>query len=156
MPVNTGYINSTRGTSSEAVPLYSLHTLYLLTWCTSVEFIYVPCSYLHNVPLVEFMYLVFTRMMYLCWVHVPCIYLHDVLLVEFMYIPGESYHRQLKSLLLCLCDAFQVLTPWCVGVGLVLFQITTKTFTCSKQPESCVSMLWDRPVYKCVLRQTCV
>ena len=38
----------------------------------------------------------------------------DVALVEFMYLvftcmPGESYHRQLRSLLLCLCDVFQVL-----------------------------------------------
>ena len=35
-----------------------------------------------DAPLVEFMYLVFTRM------------------------PGESYHRQLRSLLLYLCDTF--------------------------------------------------
>ena len=38
----------------------------------------------------------------------------DVPLVKFMYpvftrIPGESYHRWLRSLLLCLCDVFQVL-----------------------------------------------
>ena len=38
-----------------------------------------------DVPLVEFMYLVFTRM------------------------PGDSYHRWLRSLLLCLCDIFQAL-----------------------------------------------
>ena len=35
-----------------------------------------------------------------------------VLLVEFMYLiftrmPGESYRRRLRSLLLCLCDVFQ-------------------------------------------------
>ena len=41
--------------------------------------------YLENVPLVEFIYLVFTRM------------------------PGESYRRRLGSLLLCLCDVFRVL-----------------------------------------------
>ena len=35
-----------------------------------------------DVPLVDFMYLVFTR------------------------TPGESYHRQLRSLLPCLCDTF--------------------------------------------------
>ena len=39
----------------------------------------------NDVPLVEFMYLVFTGM------------------------PGEGYHRQLRSLLLCLCDVFQLL-----------------------------------------------
>ena len=38
----------------------------------------------------------------------------DVPLVEFMYpvftcMPGESYRRWLRSLLLCLCDVFQVL-----------------------------------------------
>ena len=38
-----------------------------------------------DVPLVEFMYLVFTRM------------------------PGESYLRRLRSLLLCLCDVFLAL-----------------------------------------------
>ena len=39
-------------------------------------------SIIEDVPLVEFMYLVFTR------------------------LPGESYRRPLGSLLLCLCDAF--------------------------------------------------
>ena len=38
-----------------------------------------------DVPLVEFMYLVFTRM------------------------PGESYRRRLGSLFLCLCDVFRAL-----------------------------------------------
>ena len=38
----------------------------------------------------------------------------DVLLVEFMYLvfthmPGESYCRRLRSLLLCLCGVFQTL-----------------------------------------------
>ena len=38
----------------------------------------------------------------------------DVLLVEFMYVifahmPGESYHRQLRSLLLYFCWVFGVL-----------------------------------------------
>ena len=38
----------------------------------------------------------------------------DVPLVKFMYpvfthMPDESYHRRLRSLLLCLCDIFQVL-----------------------------------------------
>ena len=51
-------------------------------------------------PLVEFMYLVFTR--------------EDVPLVEFMYLvftrmPGESYRRRLRSLLLCLCYVFRAL-----------------------------------------------
>ena len=38
-----------------------------------------------DIPLVEFMYLVFTR------------------------LPGDSYHRQLRSLMPCLCDVFQAL-----------------------------------------------
>ena len=40
---------------------------------------------LEDVPLVEFMYLVFTRM------------------------PGKNYRRRLRSLLLCLCDVRRVL-----------------------------------------------
>ena len=40
---------------------------------------------IEDVPLVEFMYLVFTRM------------------------PGESYRRRLRSLLLCLRDVFRAL-----------------------------------------------
>ena len=75
---------------------WSLCTLYLHAcqvrfWgCTSGG-VYVPCIYTHarwdfeDVPLVEFMYLVFTRM------------------------PGESYHRQPRSLLLYLCYLFQAL-----------------------------------------------
>ena len=54
----TSYINSTRDTSS------AVH---------------------QHVPVVEYMYLVFTRM------------------------PGESYRRRLRSLLLCLCDVFRAL-----------------------------------------------
>ena len=55
------------------------------------ETIYINyCAYLYcigtseDVPLVEFMYLVFTRM------------------------PGESYRKRLRSLLLYLCDVFWV------------------------------------------------
>ena len=59
---------------------WSLCTLYLLACQVRVT---IGTT---DVPLVEFMYLVFTRM------------------------PGESYHRHLGSLLLCLCDVFQVLT----------------------------------------------
>ena len=43
------------------------------------------CVYIEDVPVVEFMYFVFTRM------------------------PGESYRRRLKSLLLRLCDVFRAL-----------------------------------------------
>ena len=44
----------------------------------------------------------------------PCVIFEDVPLVEFMYLvltrmPGESYRRRLRSLLLCLCDVFQTL-----------------------------------------------
>ena len=56
-------------------------------------------------PLVKFMYLVFTR--------------EDVHLVEFMYLvftrmPGESYRRQLRSLLLYLCYIFRALINFLV------------------------------------------
>ena len=58
----------------------------------------------------------------------------DTPLVEFTYlvvtrIPGESYHRQLRSLLLCLCDVSRALINslacwFCTcALGLVLFQI---------------------------------
>ena len=59
-----------------------------------------------DVPLVEFMYLVFTHM------------------------PGESYSRQLGSLSLCLCDVSGVLINSLVclfctsNLGLILFQIS--------------------------------
>ena len=58
-----------------------------------------------DVPLVEFMYLVFTE---------------DVPLVEFMYLvfrrmPGESYRRRLMSLLLYLCYVFRALINSLVG-----------------------------------------
>ena len=46
---------------------------------------------IEDVPLVEFMYLVFTRM------------------------PGESYSRRLGSLLLCLCYVFRALIISLVG-----------------------------------------
>ena len=61
-----------------------------------------------DVPLVEFMYLVFTRM------------------------PGESYRRRLQSLLLCLRDVFPAVTNslecwFCTGtLGLSLFQIVAR------------------------------
>ena len=48
-------------------------------------------SFYEGVPLVEFMYLVFTRML------------------------GESYCRRVMSLL-CLCDVFRALTPLCLTV----------------------------------------
>ena len=47
----------------------------------------------------------------------------------FTRMPGESYRRQLGSLLLCLCDVFRALINFlvccfCTSVlGLVLFQI---------------------------------
>ena len=65
-------------------------------------------SFFEDIPLVEFMYLVFTRM------------------------PGESYHRRLKSLLLYLCYVFRALINslecwFCTSaLGLVLFQISER------------------------------
>ena len=71
-----------------------------------------------SVPLVEFMYLVFTRM--------PVE--RSVPLVEFMYLvftrmPGESYGRRLRSLLY-LCYIFRALVNSLDSArALVLFQI---------------------------------
>ena len=65
-------------------------------------------TYLHpqheDVPLLEFMYLVFT--------HMP--HNEDVPLVEFTYLaftrmPGESYRKRLRSSLLHLCYVFRAL-----------------------------------------------
>ena len=106
---------------------WSLRTLYLHGGCTSGG-VYVPCIYTEDVPLVEFMYLIFTRRMYLWWslytlylhggctsggVCAPCIYTEDVPLVEFVHLvftrmPGKSYSRRLRSLLY-LCYVFRVL-----------------------------------------------
>ena len=38
-----------------------------------------------------------------------CVFIEDVALIEFMYLvftrmPGESYRGRLRSLLLCMCD----------------------------------------------------
>ena len=72
---------------------------------------------IEDVPLVEFMYLVFTRMpgenlplvefMYLVFTRMPG---ENLPLVEFMYLvftrmPGERYRRRLRSLLY-LCYVF--------------------------------------------------
>ena len=62
------------------------------------------------------------------YIHVPLV---DICFCFcFLYrMPGKSYHRQLRSLLLCLCDVFQVLINsfvcwFCRGaLGLILFQI---------------------------------
>ena len=62
--------NRTRPRASK----YDVHELY--------RRMYVPLGEVYD-PLVEFMYLVFTRM------------------------PGESYRRRLRSLLLCICDVFR-------------------------------------------------
>ena len=64
-----------------------------------------------DVPLVEFMYLVFEDVPLLEFMYLV---FEDVRLVEFMYLiftrmPGESYRRRLRSLLLCLCDVFRAL-----------------------------------------------
>ena len=90
---------------------WSLCTLYLHV----SGGVYVPCIYMY---LVEFMYLVFTCIWWsLCTlylhvsggVYVPCIYMY---LVEFMYLvftcmPGESYHRCLRSLLFACVTSFE-------------------------------------------------
>ena len=41
----------------------------------------------------------------------------------FIRMPGESYHRQLRSLLLCLCDVFQVLISSLVCCFLSMYNL---------------------------------
>ena len=53
-------------------------------------------SHTKDAPLVEFMYIVFTR------------------------VPGKSYCRRLRSLL-CLCDVFRALTPLCLDCARALW-----------------------------------
>ena len=105
MQVNTRHINSTKGTSSprhhhQGMPLTWSSCTVTLTWHAGKHKahklykrdIITPSSSPEDAPLVEFMYLVFTSM------------------------PAESYSGQFRSLLLCSCDIFQVLTlslPWC-------------------------------------------
>ena len=56
-----------------------------------------------DIPLLEFMYLTFTR------------------------VPGESYRRRLRSLVLYLCDVFRALINsllyWCAGAWAVCFLV---------------------------------
>ena len=61
--------------------------------------------YIEDVPLVEFMYPVFTRMPGESY-HVPLVqFMHFV----FTRMPGESYRKRHRSLLLCLCCVFRAL-----------------------------------------------
>ena len=78
---------------------------------------YIQGTYVfEDVPLVEFMYLVFTRM------------------------PGKSYGRRLRSLL-CLCDVSRALITslacwFCLSaLGLVLFQIAITSIAVFLKPE---------------------
>ena len=135
MHANTRYINSTRGTYIEDVLLvefmYHVFTQRYIHWECASGGVYVPCIYTEVHPL---------RMYF--WWSLCTLYLHrgtsteNVLLVEFMYLvftcmPGESYCRQLRSLLLYLCYVFQSLINSLVrwfctsAVGLVLFPIYT-------------------------------
>ena len=58
--------------------------MFCIIYC-SIPLYICLLFFLKHVPLVEFVYLVFT------------------------HVPGESYRRRLRSLLLCLCDVFQAL-----------------------------------------------
>ena len=138
MRVNTRYITST---------WWSLYTLYLYIYAVRydvplVEFMYLIFIYLvfiyiyavrYDVPQVEFMYLIFicmpgimchkwslcTLYFHACQVRVTvgntglcyCTCVMRNILMEFMYLvftrmPGESYRRQHRSLLLYLCYVF--------------------------------------------------
>ena len=78
------------GSSKLPVQLLCLLLLFIMFpfWkcsCCCYFLDFVVFVAVEGVPLVEFMYLVFTR------------------------IPGESYRRWLRSLLLCVCDVFRAL-----------------------------------------------
>ena len=101
----------------------------LYTW-NGITYLWVDVLRLEDVPLVEFMYLVFTRMQ------------------------GESYRRQLRSLLLCFCDVFRALinslVSWCSnnfletgGGGLALFG-TGNLHTWAPSLETLHAHLTDR------------
>ena len=81
------------------------HRVYLgVSWPANAQCFHLQvsstCSINKDVPLVEFTYLVFSR------------------------LPGESYRRKLRSLLLCLCDVLRALiTSLVSAVGLVLFRL---------------------------------
>ena len=81
------------------------HHVYLgASWPGNVQCSHLQvsssCSISKDVPLVEFPYLVFSR------------------------LPGESYRRRLRSLLLCLCDVLRALINSLVSaLGLVLFRL---------------------------------
>ena len=85
--------------------------------------------FLEAVPLVEFMSLVFTHMR------------------------GESYHRQLRSLLLCLCDVFQMLINSLVcwfdliilGLSVGMAGDTVLTFHLPEMDVSCTSGVCSAP-----------
>ena len=77
--------------------------------------------------------------MYLVFTHIPDKSFFDVSLVEFVYLvftrmPGESYCKRLRSFLLCSCDVSRVpVDSLCLLIahrfwlGLVLLQITPVT-----------------------------
>ena len=110
MHINTRYINTTRGTASKSLRMYlwwSLCTLYLHTsqvrfWGCTCGGVYVPCIYtrarwdFEDVPVVEFMSLVFTHMpgeilrMYLWWSLCP-LYLHICQVRFWGCTSGEVY-----------------------------------------------------------------
>ena len=80
--------------SGQSAPVYALFVVISIVVLGVEDIIYeiiiitvniTNITVLEDVPLVEFMYLVFTRM------------------------PGESYRRRLRSLLLCLCYVFRAL-----------------------------------------------
>ena len=100
------------GNFTLSISLGPLNFVLLETNVPLVEFMYLVYSIL-DVPLLEFMYLVYSvldvpllEFMYLVYS------ILDVPLVEFMYLvfahtPGESYRRRLRSLLFACVTSFE-------------------------------------------------
>ena len=88
--VSVSYNNTEHVQSSRVNPLFQMinhnnYYTYQITVCGMPLGSGTTLKDKEDVPLVEFMCLIFTRM------------------------PGESYRRRLRSLLLCLCDVFRAL-----------------------------------------------
>ena len=81
-----------------------------------------------------------------------------VYVLLFTRMPGESYRRRLRSLLLCLCDVFRALiislVRWlCTSLlGLVLLQMLTLTPSLSHPVKFPVWMMYGHACKKCIFR----
>ena len=111
----TRYVNSTSVCTTRYINSTSVCSTRYINSTSVCTTRYINSTSGTDIPM-GFMYLVFTRM------------------------PGESYRRRLRSLLLCLCDVFRALINSLVcrygtdALGLVLFQIIAQKIPPPPQP----------------------